>query len=170
MGGNCHPPRSGQRAKSARRSGKCIASPCHPAAFSVGDETHNETKKKKKGRLVYLHDERGHGFAELAAGLHDAQAQRYDLSVEQKFDNRRFIRLNKERKKERKKEKRKKKKTDMKCFSDCIFFLCRSSQTLTRAPMTPRLVRRRYSNGRVLLFVLRKGYRYSGMCAAQIQA
>ena len=30
-------------------------------------------------------------------------------------------------------------------------------RTLTRAPMTPRLVRRRYSNGRVLDTVLRKG-------------
>jgi len=32
--------------------------------------------------------------------------------------------------------------------------------------MTPRLVSRRYSNGRVLLVVLRKGYRNSGTCAA----
>ena len=38
--------------------------------------------------------------------------------------------------------------------------------TLTRAPMTPRLVSRRYSNGRVLLVVLRKGYKNSGTCAA----
>jgi hypothetical protein len=36
---------------------------------------------------------------------------------------------------------------------------------LTRAPMTPRLVRRRYSNGRLLEVVLRKGYRKSGICA-----
>ncbi len=39
-------------------------------------------------------------------------------------------------------------------------------RTLTSAPITPRLVRRRYSKGRVLLMVLRKGYRKSGMCAA----
>ena len=38
--------------------------------------------------------------------------------------------------------------------------------TLTSAPMTPRLVRRRYSKGRVLLMVLRKGYRNRGMWAA----
>jgi hypothetical protein len=38
--------------------------------------------------------------------------------------------------------------------------------TLTSAPMTPRLVSRRYSNGRVLLVVFRKGYRNSGTCAA----
>lgn len=37
---------------------------------------------------------------------------------------------------------------------------------LTSAPITPRLVSRRYSNGRVLLIVLRKGYRKRGMCAA----
>jgi hypothetical protein len=41
------------------------------------------------------------------------------------------------------------------------------SSTLTSAPITPRLVSRRYSNGRVLLTVLRKGYRNSGMWAAQ---
>ena len=40
--------------------------------------------------------------------------------------------------------------------------------TLTKAPMTPRLVNRRYSYGRVLLVVLRNGYRKSGMCAALI--
>lgn len=38
---------------------------------------------------------------------------------------------------------------------------------LTRAPMTPRLVRRRYSNGRDLDVVLRKGYRKRGMWAAR---
>ena len=38
--------------------------------------------------------------------------------------------------------------------------------TLTSAPMTPRLVRRRYSNGRVLLMVFRNGYRNIGMYAA----
>jgi hypothetical protein len=40
------------------------------------------------------------------------------------------------------------------------------SSTLTRAPITPRLVRRRYSKGRVLDTVLRKGYRNSGTWAA----
>ena len=40
------------------------------------------------------------------------------------------------------------------------------SSILTRAPITPRLVRRRYSKGRLLLMtVLRNGYRYMGMCA-----
>eukprot|EP00983_Pelagomonas_calceolata_P122110 1160875-Pelagomonas_calceolata.AAC.2 len=38
--------------------------------------------------------------------------------------------------------------------------------TLTSAPITPRLVSRRYSKGRVLLDVFRKGYRNKGMCAA----
>lgn len=32
--------------------------------------------------------------------------------------------------------------------------------------MTPNEVRRKYSKGRCLLTVLRKGYRYKGMCAA----
>jgi hypothetical protein len=41
------------------------------------------------------------------------------------------------------------------------------SSTLTSAPTTPRLVRRRYSNGLVLETVLRKGYRKRGMCAAE---
>lgn len=35
--------------------------------------------------------------------------------------------------------------------------------TFTSAPMTPRLVSLRYSNGLVLLVVFRNGYRYSGM-------
>lgn len=38
---------------------------------------------------------------------------------------------------------------------------------LTRAPMTPREVRRRYSNGRDFEVVFRKGYRKSGICAAE---
>src|ERR1700753_2461091 len=36
---------------------------------------------------------------------------------------------------------------------------------LTKAPMTPRDVRRRYSNGRDFEVVLRNGYKNSGMCA-----
>jgi hypothetical protein len=36
---------------------------------------------------------------------------------------------------------------------------------LTRAPITPREVRRKYSKGRDLEVVLRKGYRNKGMCA-----
>ena len=38
-------------------------------------------------------------------------------------------------------------------------------RTLTSAPITPKLVRRRYSNGLFLLTVFKNGYRYSGMCA-----
>lgn len=34
-------------------------------------------------------------------------------------------------------------------------------------PITPRLVSRRYSKGRVLLTVCKKGYKKSGMCAAR---
>lgn len=39
---------------------------------------------------------------------------------------------------------------------------------LTRAPMTPREVRRRYSKGRDFEVVLRKGYRKRGMWATQM--
>ena len=39
------------------------------------------------------------------------------------------------------------------------------SSVLTSAPITPRLVSRRYSNGRVLLTVCRNGYRNRGMRA-----
>lgn len=39
---------------------------------------------------------------------------------------------------------------------------------LTSAPMTPREVNLRYSNGRDFDVVLRKGYRKSGMCAGYV--
>ena len=39
--------------------------------------------------------------------------------------------------------------------------------TFTNAPMTPRLVSLKYSNGLDLLVVLRKGYRYRGIWAAK---
>lgn len=35
----------------------------------------------------------------------------------------------------------------------------------TKAPITPRLVSRKYSNGRDFEVVLRKGYKNRGMCA-----
>lgn len=37
---------------------------------------------------------------------------------------------------------------------------------MTKAPITPKLVSLRYSKGLDLLVVLRKGYKYRGMCAA----
>jgi hypothetical protein len=37
------------------------------------------------------------------------------------------------------------------------------SSTLTSAPITPRLVNRKYSNGLVLLAVFRNGYRKRGI-------
>ena len=37
--------------------------------------------------------------------------------------------------------------------------------TLTRAPITPRDVNRKYSKGLVFEVVLRKGYKNKGMCA-----
>ena len=41
----------------------------------------------------------------------------------------------------------------------------RGCSTFTRAPMTPKLVSLKYSKGLDLLVVLRKGYRYKGICA-----
>ena len=43
---------------------------------------------------------------------------------------------------------------------------CTEEPTLTRAPITPREVRRKYSKGRVLEVVFKKGYRKSGIWAA----
>lgn len=43
--------------------------------------------------------------------------------------------------------------------------LQKEGHTLTRAPMTPRDVRRRYSKGRVLEVVFKKGYKKRGICA-----
>lgn len=39
----------------------------------------------------------------------------------------------------------------------------------TRAPITPKEVRRRYSKGRDFEVVLRNGYRNRGMCAVIVQ-
>ena len=39
---------------------------------------------------------------------------------------------------------------------------------MTKAPITPREVRRRYSNGRVLEVVFKKGYKKSGIWAAYV--
>jgi hypothetical protein len=44
-------------------------------------------------------------------------------------------------------------------------FILQELITLTRAPITPKLVSRKYSKGLVLLAVFRNGYRYNGMCA-----
>lgn len=39
--------------------------------------------------------------------------------------------------------------------------------TLTKAPITPRAVSLKYSNGLVLFTVFRKGYKKIGICAAR---
>lgn len=44
-------------------------------------------------------------------------------------------------------------------------FFVGKKRTLTSAPMTPKLVSRRYSKGRFLLTVFKNGYRYNGICA-----
>lgn len=42
------------------------------------------------------------------------------------------------------------------------------SSPFTRAPITPRLVTLKFSNGLVLLDVLRNGYKNRGICAREI--
>lgn len=44
-------------------------------------------------------------------------------------------------------------------------FMTSDESFLTSAPITPREVSRRYSNGRDLEVVLRKGYKKRGICA-----
>jgi hypothetical protein len=39
--------------------------------------------------------------------------------------------------------------------------------TFTKAPITPRLVSRKYSKGRALFTVFRNGYKYNGIWAAK---
>lgn len=46
-------------------------------------------------------------------------------------------------------------------------FMTSCSSVLTRAPITPRLVSLRYSNGLVLLTVCKKGYKNNGMWACK---
>lgn len=41
--------------------------------------------------------------------------------------------------------------------------ICNVCHTFTNAPITPRLVKRRYSNGRVLDTVCKNGYKKSGI-------
>lgn len=53
------------------------------------------------------------------------------------------------------------------CQRDCRDDLPHDKLTLTRAPITPREVRRKYSKGRVLDVVLRKGYKKSGIWATR---
>lgn len=44
----------------------------------------------------------------------------------------------------------------------------RKRRTLTRAPITPREVSLRYSNGRVFEVVFKNGYKNNGICAVVI--
>ena len=45
---------------------------------------------------------------------------------------------------------------------------CEAGSFLTSAPITPRDVNLRYSKGRDLEVVLRKGYKNNGMCAIHV--
>ena len=82
-----------------------------------------------------LDDEDGDGLAKLGAGLHDPQTKGDDLGGKQEVNNIRVLVL----------------------LSSARFNGRLRLRTLTRAPMTPSDVNRRYSNGRVLDVVFRKG-------------
>ena len=84
-----------------------------------------------------LEDEGGHGLAQLRARLHDAETQRDDLRRQQEVDHLKIFE-DLER---------------LKFFNKISYLLLLTScsSVLTRAPITPREVRRRYSKGRVLL-------------------
>ena len=114
----------------------------------------------------FLHDERRHRFGQLAADLHRAQAQGDDLRGEQEVDDIRVINLH---------------VSGIVLFNQPIILVLsfaphillllvtrgkQTVRTLTSAPMTPKEVSLKYSNGRVLLEVFRKGYKNRGIWAA----
>jgi hypothetical protein len=98
-----------------------------------------------------LNDEDGNGLGKFRASFHDAKAEGYDLRGQQEMD-----------------------------YGVVVILLwgayewdrgvvtrvgTKCVHTLTRAPMTPKDVRRRYSNGRVLDVVFKNGYKNSGIWA-----
>ena len=85
------------------------------------------------------------GFGEFGARLHDPKAERDDFSGQQEMDNGGVVILLEEYE-----------------HAGAVYEFTR---TFTRAPITPRDVRRRYSNGRVFEVVLRKGYKKRGIWA-----
>ena len=91
----------------------------------------------------FLDDENRNGFGQFRARLHDAQAQGNNFRGQEEVNDRGVVILLEGH--ERQTSGR------------------HAGHTLTKAPMTPREVRRRYSNGRVFEVVLRKGYKKRGI-------
>ncbi len=91
----------------------------------------------------FLDDEDGDSFGQFRASLHDAQAERYDFSGQKEVNDGGVVVLLQER--------------------EPWLSGAHLAHTLTKAPMTPREVRRKYSNGRVFEVVLRKGYKKRGI-------
>jgi hypothetical protein len=96
-----------------------------------------------------LHDKNRYRLGKFRTGLHDAEAEGNDLGGEKEVYYSVVVILLRWEESE---------KADQKATS-------KRRHTLTRAPMTPRDVRRRYSKGRVLEVVFKKGYKNRGICA-----
>lgn len=94
-----------------------------------------------------LDDEDRHRFGEFRASFHDAKAEGYDFRGEKEVDDGIVVIL----------------LQSGECFSTRLRERACGEHTLTKAPITPRDVRRRYSKGRVLEVVFRKGYKNSGI-------
>lgn len=97
-----------------------------------------------------LHDEDRDRLGKLRAGFHDAEAEGDDLGRKEEVYDRVVIILLRAFEKTSQKGVEKERGR---------------GPALTRAPMTPREVRRRYSKGRVLEVVFKKGYKKRGICA-----
>lgn len=96
-----------------------------------------------------LHDKDCNRLGEFRTGLHDAETEGDDLGGEKEVYHCVVVILLR-----REDEGEGRSRRD-----------CKMGHTLTRAPMTPRDVRRRYSKGRVLDVVFKKGYKKRGICA-----
>ena len=92
-----------------------------------------------------LDDEDGDGLGQLRACLHDAQTQWNDLRGQEEVDDGSVVVLLRRR------------------GQVGVSSGASKAQTFTKAPITPREVRRKYSNGLVLEVVLRKGYKKRGI-------
>lgn len=102
----------------------------------------------RQARLVeedLLNNEDGNRFGQLRTCFHDTKTKWNDFSREEEVDYCVVVILLKGR------------------GVNMMGQLLLRMHTFTRAPITPREVRRRYSKGRVLDVVLRNGYKNKGM-------
>lgn len=109
-----------------------------------------------RARLVeedLLHDERRDGLGKLRAHLHRAEAEGDDLRAEEEVRHLRVVNLARGRRGSEAVAQRGPLRTSEGLRSEGG----EPARTFTSAPMTPRLVSRRYSNGRVLDTVFRNG-------------